>query len=519
MATHGQAGKFTACIAEAEADSPWTPFHVDAGFAAGDSTVTVIGASAPHNVFTYGCETGAEILDQFVGAMTGLGHNNIIFPTGPLLVVSPEHAATLAQDGIGKAESARPCSSMRAFRSRASRTAPSKDCGIGARAGSPRSAIPITSASPTGRRTCNIVVAGGAGIHSLFVPTAFSFRPVTRRIGRPKWRRTPTRAETRASAAFGALGPPARLGAGIGLATPVRADDPAVVEGAKKEAKLVIYTGVERAAAQFSSMRSRRSTRSSPPRPCGHPPPSWRPGSTPRSRPTGCRATSSSSRSSTSTTSLQQRGELLRYDLPQYAAYPKEYSAPGYWAASGLSNIIIMLNTRKVDEANVPQSWWDLDQALLEEQADHRQSRGLRHRLQLADRHRGRRAPRLEVHRGARQEQAGARARPRRHGPEGRRRRICRRGRNVGLPSQEHPRRRRLGSGARRLAEGRRAERALDHRHSQARPAPECGTPVPRFPAVPGGPGALRPDHGLDLGARRRRLPRVQGNAARGRRF
>ena len=39
--------------------------------------------------------------------MTGLGHNNIIFPTGPLLVVSPEHAGTLARDGIGKAEIAR----------------------------------------------------------------------------------------------------------------------------------------------------------------------------------------------------------------------------------------------------------------------------------------------------------------------------------------------------------------------------------------------------------------------------
>ena len=33
MSTHGQAGKFGACIAEAEADSPWSPFHVDAGFA------------------------------------------------------------------------------------------------------------------------------------------------------------------------------------------------------------------------------------------------------------------------------------------------------------------------------------------------------------------------------------------------------------------------------------------------------------------------------------------------------
>ena len=39
MSTHGQAGKFSLCMAEAEAESPWTPFHVDQGFAATDSTV------------------------------------------------------------------------------------------------------------------------------------------------------------------------------------------------------------------------------------------------------------------------------------------------------------------------------------------------------------------------------------------------------------------------------------------------------------------------------------------------
>ena len=33
-------------------------------------------------------------------------------------------------------------------------------------------------------RDVSIIVAGGAGIHSLFVPTSFSYRPVTRRIVR-----------------------------------------------------------------------------------------------------------------------------------------------------------------------------------------------------------------------------------------------------------------------------------------------------------------------------------------------
>jgi hypothetical protein len=184
MATHGQAGKFTACIAEAEADSPWTPFHVDAGFGKDESTVTVIGASAPHNIFTYGCETGAEVLDQFVGAMTGLGHNNIIFPTGPLLVVSPEHAGTLARDGIGKREIAQAV--FERGRIPLSRFAARSVKGLHhrrerwfAQAGDPDH-IGVADRP----QDVYIVVAGGAGIHSLFVPTAFSFRPVTRRIGR-----------------------------------------------------------------------------------------------------------------------------------------------------------------------------------------------------------------------------------------------------------------------------------------------------------------------------------------------
>jgi hypothetical protein len=186
MATHGQAGKFTACIAEAQADSPWTPFHVDAGFARETSTVTVIGASAPHNVFTYGCETGQEILEQFIGAMTGLGHNNIIFPTGPLLIVSPEHAATLARDGIGKADVRqavfdRARIPLSRFAHRTVEGLRHRRARWFAQVGDPDH-IGVADRA----QDVNIIVAGGAGIHSLFVPTAFSFHPVTRQIGNPK---------------------------------------------------------------------------------------------------------------------------------------------------------------------------------------------------------------------------------------------------------------------------------------------------------------------------------------------
>jgi hypothetical protein len=182
MSTHGQAGKFGVCIAEAEDQSPWSPFHVDAGFAVGESTVTVIGASAPHNIFTYGCETGQNVLDHFIGATLGLGHNNILFPTGPMFVISPEHAATMARDGIGKREIQNAV--FECARIPLSRFCKRSIAGLHHRRARWFSEVgdPDHIGVADRPEDVHIIVAGGAGIHSLFVPTAFSYRPVTRRI-------------------------------------------------------------------------------------------------------------------------------------------------------------------------------------------------------------------------------------------------------------------------------------------------------------------------------------------------
>ena len=179
-ATHGQPGKYTFCIAEAEDESPWEPLHVERGYAKEQSAVTLIGAGGPQNLFTYGCQTGEEILETFVGALCGLGHNNIIFPSGPLLVLGPEHAGTLARDGFGKKE-------IKQFlfdraRIPLAKFAEGTQRGIFERrsrwfqvAGDPEQ-IGIADHP----EDILIVVAGGAGIHSQFLPTAFSKKPVTR---------------------------------------------------------------------------------------------------------------------------------------------------------------------------------------------------------------------------------------------------------------------------------------------------------------------------------------------------
>src|SRR5207302_4120175 len=45
-ATLGHPGKYSYCVAEHEAESPWAPLHVERGFGAAESCVTVCGSEA-----------------------------------------------------------------------------------------------------------------------------------------------------------------------------------------------------------------------------------------------------------------------------------------------------------------------------------------------------------------------------------------------------------------------------------------------------------------------------------------
>src|SRR3989454_3760534 len=49
--TLGHPGKLSYVIAENEAESPWTPLHVERGFRADQSTVTRMAAEAPHQIY------------------------------------------------------------------------------------------------------------------------------------------------------------------------------------------------------------------------------------------------------------------------------------------------------------------------------------------------------------------------------------------------------------------------------------------------------------------------------------
>jgi hypothetical protein len=103
-ATQGHPGKFSYCLAENEAASPWEPLHVERGFGRDQSCVTVCGSEAPHNVNDHASTTPEAMLMTLVGTAATTGSNNVYLGGEPLLILGPEHAQTLARTGWSKAE-------------------------------------------------------------------------------------------------------------------------------------------------------------------------------------------------------------------------------------------------------------------------------------------------------------------------------------------------------------------------------------------------------------------------------
>ena len=106
MATQGSPAKFSYAIAEREDASPWDPLSVSLGFDAGANVVTMFGGEAPHNVNDHVSTTGAGILNNVSDVAATLGSNvGWYFSQSQLLVVlGPEHAATVAADGFTRAD-------------------------------------------------------------------------------------------------------------------------------------------------------------------------------------------------------------------------------------------------------------------------------------------------------------------------------------------------------------------------------------------------------------------------------
>jgi peroxiredoxin len=101
--TLGQPGKVGICVAEDEARSPWPPLHVERGFAAAASVVTMLAGDAPLSISEHRSRTPEELAAALGWAAAALWSPNW-WPLGSatLFVICPEHADTLAAGGWSK---------------------------------------------------------------------------------------------------------------------------------------------------------------------------------------------------------------------------------------------------------------------------------------------------------------------------------------------------------------------------------------------------------------------------------
>lgn len=184
MATHGHPGKYSYCMAENEAMSPWDPFHVRRGFGRSTSTVTLFGVEAPHEVNDHTSVTGAGIMTTQASVFATLGNNNAYMNAGELLLVmAPEHAATIARDGWTLPQIQEFLWSRARLRLRELRSV-GKDAKLVSKLFNhldDDATVPMVI-SPS---DIHIVVAGGAGKHSMAFPSFGMTRAVTREIMLP----------------------------------------------------------------------------------------------------------------------------------------------------------------------------------------------------------------------------------------------------------------------------------------------------------------------------------------------
>ncbi len=103
--TLGNPMKFTMCFAEWEERNPWTPLHVERGFAPEDSVVTLFAmTSGPVQIVDQQSRSASQLAGTFGQCLEAAFSPKQHFATNVLVVVCPEHVDTLHRDGWGKAE-------------------------------------------------------------------------------------------------------------------------------------------------------------------------------------------------------------------------------------------------------------------------------------------------------------------------------------------------------------------------------------------------------------------------------
>ena len=179
MATLGQPGKYTFCFAENESESPWTPLHVERGYARDASVVTAVGVSGTIEVVDSESLTPEDLSQTFAQSMLiagNVGGAGLLGGGEPLVVMPPEHAQVYSRAGWSKAQAK--AAIFERARLEIDRLAPAQR--ERAIAGGAADGYLRVSATPD---EIMIVVAGGVGRKGAYVPTwSGTTKAVSKRI-------------------------------------------------------------------------------------------------------------------------------------------------------------------------------------------------------------------------------------------------------------------------------------------------------------------------------------------------
>lgn len=184
MATLGQPAKYGCCIAENAAASPWPALHVERGFAAGDSVVTVVGIAGSVEIVDSSSNTTDDLAQSFAQSMLiagSAGSGGLLGGGEPLLVMPPEIAQAFARAGSDKA-AAKAAIWQRAVLPRERLSGAIREHrAMLARANGEDPDLPLRIAERAD--DVMIVVAGGVGIKAAYLPTwSGGTRAVSRRV-------------------------------------------------------------------------------------------------------------------------------------------------------------------------------------------------------------------------------------------------------------------------------------------------------------------------------------------------
>jgi len=96
--------RYTACLTENMAHTPWASLAVSRGYSADDNVITCAMAESPRLHFDDASTEPERLLTGIGDAMTAPGSWNMWFRSDMVVAMSPEHAALCARAGMSRAD-------------------------------------------------------------------------------------------------------------------------------------------------------------------------------------------------------------------------------------------------------------------------------------------------------------------------------------------------------------------------------------------------------------------------------